>query len=44
MILQMKGVVGIILGYVHHETGEYMPREKLERRELLTSTEEPIPA
>jgi hypothetical protein len=31
MILQMKGVVGIILGYVHHETGEYVSREEVER-------------
>jgi NAD(P)-dependent dehydrogenase (short-subunit alcohol dehydrogenase family)/3-oxoacyl-(acyl-carrier-protein) synthase len=44
MILQMKGVVGIILGYVHHETGEYMPREKIERRSLLTLPESPVPA
>jgi NAD(P)-dependent dehydrogenase (short-subunit alcohol dehydrogenase family)/3-oxoacyl-(acyl-carrier-protein) synthase len=43
MILQMKGVVGIILGYVHHETGEYMPREKIERRDL-TLTDVPVPA
>jgi hypothetical protein len=41
MILQMKGIVGIILGYVHHETGEYVPREKLERRSL-SSTEIPV--
>ncbi len=38
MILQMKGVVGIILGYVHHETGEYVAREKLERRTMSSTT------
>jgi hypothetical protein len=43
MILQMKGVVGIILGYVHYQTGEYVAREKLERRNF-SSTEIPIHA
>lgn len=41
MVLQMKGIVGIILGYMHQETGEYLPREKLERRDL-TSTDLPV--
>ena len=38
MILQMKGVVGIILGYVHYKTGQYMAREELEGRSLTTPT------
>jgi NAD(P)-dependent dehydrogenase (short-subunit alcohol dehydrogenase family)/3-oxoacyl-(acyl-carrier-protein) synthase len=37
MILQMKDVVGIILGYVHHETGEYVAREEVERVSLAAS-------
>jgi NAD(P)-dependent dehydrogenase (short-subunit alcohol dehydrogenase family)/3-oxoacyl-(acyl-carrier-protein) synthase len=37
MILQMKGVVGIILGYVHHETGEYVAREEVERGSEVTA-------
>jgi hypothetical protein len=44
MILQMKGVVGIILGYIHFQTGEYMAREELDRRRLGTSTEVPVHA
>ena len=42
MVLQMKGIVGIILGYVHYETGEYVAREKLDRRSLTTSTAIPV--
>jgi hypothetical protein len=38
MILQMKGVVGIILGYVHYQTGEFVAREKLERRTMSSTT------
>jgi hypothetical protein len=37
MILQMKGVVGIILGYVHHETGDYVSREEVERGAEVTA-------
>jgi hypothetical protein len=37
MILQMKGVVGIILGYVHRETGEYVAREEVERGSLASA-------
>ena len=38
MVLQMKGVVGIILGYVHHETGAYVAREEAERASTADAT------
>ena len=34
----MKGVAGIILGYVHHETGEYVAREEAERASTADAT------
>jgi hypothetical protein len=37
MVLQMKGVVGIVLGYVHHETGEYVSREEVERGSMASA-------
>ena len=38
MILQMKGVIGIVLGYVHHETGEYVSRDEAERGSVAEAT------